>query len=78
MAARSPGLVEAKQPNYAYVEDAAVGGEFVHLVGRGPATNAQQNLHVSIMFLENVELYKAPVDIIAYIIPGVSRVIILC
>jgi hypothetical protein len=28
------------------------------------------------MFLEDVELFKAPIDIVAYIIPGVGRVML--
>jgi hypothetical protein len=29
------------------------------------------------MFLENIELFEATIDIFAYIIPGVSRIMLL-
>jgi len=32
---------------------------------------------MSIMFLENVELFEATIDIFAYIIPGVGRIMLL-
>lgn len=45
--------------------------------GVSSATNAQQNFHMSIVFLENVELFEATINIFAYIIPGVGRIMLL-